>query len=208
MKLVLAEDDPTTRSVLMATLKRWGYQVQAACDGLEAWEALRQDHAPKLGLVDWMMPGLDGLEVCRKVRAQLTVEAPYLILLTARGQKGDIVEGLRAGANDYVCKPYDNEELQARLEVGKRMVELQSALAGRVAELQHALAHIKRLQGILPICMHCHRIRTDQASWERVENYISEHSEAQFSHGLCPECREQYYPAIPVRPPLSEAASA
>ena len=196
MRLLVAEDDFTTRSLLQATLSRWGYRVEMACDGEEAWDALSRDDPPKLVLVDWMMPGLDGIEVCRRVRSRETTEPPYLILLTARGRKGDIVAGLSAGANDYVCKPYDQEELQARLAVGRRILELQAAHARRVAELQEAMVHIKRLQGLLPICMYCHRIRADQATWRRLEEYISAHSEAKFSHGLCPDCLKAHYPEL------------
>ena len=109
------------------------------------------------------------------------------------GRKEDIVAGLEAGANDHITKPFDRDELKARVRVGQRVIELQSALADRVRELEEAMSHIRTLQGILPICMHCHRIRNDQESWERIESYIQEHSEAQFSHGLCPECLEKYY---------------
>jgi len=111
-----------------------------------------------------------------------------------KDRKEDIVSGLDAGANDYVIKPFEQEELRARLRVGERVVELQSALNDRVKELQKALSHIKTLQGILPICMHCHKIRDDQDVWQRLEKYIAEHSGVQFSHGLCPECRKKYYP--------------
>jgi len=140
------------------------------------------------------MPGKDGIELCRKVR-QLDVPNPtYIILLTIRSSKKDIVAGLEAGANDYIGKPYDTEELRVRVKVGERVTALQSALAEQVHSLREALAHVKTLQGILPICMHCHKIRNDQQSWERLEKYIAKHSDAEFSHGLCPECLEKHYP--------------
>jgi len=175
-------------------LTKWGYEVIPVWDGLEAWKALRQEDAPRLAILDWMMPGMDGAEVCRKARELATQSPTYIVLLTALGRKEHVVTGLEAGANDYVTKPFDRNELRARLEVGRRVVELQSALANRVTELEKALEHIKTLQGILPICVHCHKIRDDQESWQRIENYIEAHSSVQFSHGLCPECRRKFYP--------------
>jgi DNA-binding response OmpR family regulator len=141
-------------------------------------------------VLDWMMPGLDGVEVCRKVRA-LAHRSAVHYPLTARRNKDDIVEGLKAGANDYIIKPYYNEELQARLGVGQRVVDLQRALRDRVEQLEDALAHVRTLQGILPICSYCHKIRSDKESWERLENYIVQHSEAKFTHGICPECMKK-----------------
>ena len=196
MKILVAEDDETSRSLLAALLSRWGYSVEAVADGGQALERFQQPDAPKLAILDWVMPGMDGVEVCRQVRALDNAEPPYIVLLTARGEKSEIIRGLQAGANDYVTKPYDPEELRARVGVGRRMLELQQALAARVRELQEAQAHIKNLQGILPICMHCHKIRTDQRSWEQLEAYISQHSEAQFSHSICPKCMRKHFPDI------------
>jgi len=204
MRILIAEDAPTSRRILQAVLAMWGHEVAVTCDGDEALQALQAEDAPRLAILDWMMPGLDGAEVCRRVRERLMQVPPYIILLTARGAKEDVVEGLRAGADDYVTKPFDNDELCARIEVGRRVVELQTALAGRVEELQAALDRVKTLQGILPICMHCHKIRNDHQSWERIEKYISLHTDAQFSHGLCPECLEKHYPASSPRPAQAE----
>ena len=194
MRILIAEDDLTSRQVLEAVLKKWGHEVVSTCDGNEAWAAMQAEDAPKLAVLDWMMPGLDGVEVCRKIREQDGGNRTYVILLTALGSKQDIVTGLEAGANDYVTKPFDKDELRARINVGRRMAELQTALAAKIDELQETLDHIKTLQGILPICMHCHRIRDDHESWQRIEKYIEQHSDAQFSHGLCPECLEKHYP--------------
>ncbi len=152
-------------------------------------------------LLDLMMPKMDGLELCRKIRADPRHKLAYIIMLTALVGKKDIVAGLEAGANDYVTKPFSHEELRARLQVGKRVIELQSALNKRVDELQEALRHIKTLQGILPICMHCHKIRDDHDAWQRIDTYISQHSKAEFSHGICPECYDKYYPQFKKRPP-------
>jgi len=197
MKILIAEDDSVSRRLLETVLTKCGYDVEQACDGDEAWQRLKEADAPKLAVLDWMMPGMDGIEVCRRLRELKSGDPVHLILLTSRDSKDDIIEGLRAGANDYISKPFDNEELRARVDAGRRVIELQEALAARVKELQDALDHVKTLQGILPICMHCHRIRNDQESWEKLEQYIGDHSDAEFSHGLCPECLEKYYPEEP-----------
>jgi sigma-B regulation protein RsbU (phosphoserine phosphatase) len=188
MKILIADDEDVTRLKLKFLLGKYGYEVETAADGLEAWQALQKPDGPRVALLDWMMPGLDGIEVCRRVRAMNGPEPPYLILLTARQDKGSIVAGLRSGANDYLSKPFDLEELRARIEVGIRMVELQRKLNDRVRELEEAVAHIKRLQGILPICCYCKKIRNDKNYWEQVENYISDHTDVLFSHGICPDC--------------------
>jgi phosphoserine phosphatase RsbU/P len=196
MRILIAEDDATSRLVLVTVLKKWGHEVVVTCDGDQAWEALQAEDVPALAILDRMMPGVDGTELCKRARELDRANPLYVILLTALGRKEDIVEGLEAGANDYVTKPFSNEELQARIHVAQRIIELQSALSERIEDLEDALNHVKMLQGIIPICMHCHRIRDDQESWEKMENYIQNHSEAEFSHALCPECLEKHYPKI------------
>ena len=199
MKVLIAEDDMISRRLLEATLTRWGYEVVVTCDGVAAWEVLRSQEAPALAILDWMMPGMDGIELCHRVRSAFTATPPYLILLTAKGRREDIVMGLQAGANDYVTKPFDREELRARMQVGLRMIELQQSLADRVKALEEALTRVKQLQGLLPICSYCKKIRDDQNYWQQVESYISEHSEAQFSHSICPDCYERL-----VKPELDQ----
>lgn len=191
MKILIAEDDMVSRRLLEATLIKWGYEVVVTCDGAEAWEVFQQVDAPMLAILDWMMPSMDGIELCRKIRHALMPTPPYLILLTAKGRREDVVTGLRAGADDYVTKPFDREELRARVQVGMRIMELQQSLADRVNALEEALARVKQLQGLLPICSYCKKIRDDQNYWQQVESYISEHSEAQFSHSICPDCYER-----------------
>jgi len=192
MKILIAEDDALSQIMLKAMVTKAGYKPVITGDGLSAYEMLLKPGAPKLAILDWMMPGMDGVEVCRKVREINTNEPPYLILLTSRNNREDIVHGLKAGANDYIVKPYDVEELQVRIGVGRKVVDLQASLAGRIAELQAAMAQIKTLQGILPICMYCKKIRDDKQYWQQVESYVSTRTEAQFSHGICPDCYKKY----------------
>jgi phosphoserine phosphatase RsbU/P len=188
MRVLIAEDEIVSRLLLESILREWGYEVVSASDGREAWDALQAPDAPRLAILDWQMPGLDGLEVCRRARATPATESLYLLLLTGKGGTENVVAGLRAGANDYIAKPFDLDELSARLSVGRRVVELQQSLAERVAELERTLTQVKTLQGLIPICAWCKKVRNDANYWQQVEDYIGEHSDARFSHGICPDC--------------------
>jgi DNA-binding response OmpR family regulator len=200
MRILIAEDDNVSRLVLEKTLAKRGHEVTACADGAAAWEALQAADAPRLAILDWMMPGLDGVEVCRRVRAAPALAGAYLMLLTARGSKESVLEGLRAGANDYVTKPFDHDELQARVNVAGQVLRLQEELAARVRELEESLQQVKQLQGLLPICSYCKNIRDDHDYWHRLEHYISAHSGARFSHGICPDCwRDVVQPELQKR---------
>jgi DNA-binding response OmpR family regulator len=190
MKVLVADDDEVTRCLLEANLKDWDYEVSAVTDGSEALRVLNDGPLPDIILLDWMMPEKEGPEVCRIIRSRPQMASVYIILLTALGGRQNLIEGLEAGADDYVTKPFDRGELRARLGVGRRIVELQHTLAERVQQLEDALARVKQLQGLIPICSYCKRIRNDSNYWQKLETYLSEHSEAQFSHGICPDCFE------------------
>jgi len=204
MRILIADDNDAMRRHTQFALEENGHVVVATTNGTEAFDVLRQADSPPIAILDWNMPGMDGPDVCRRLRL-LDRDAPkYLILLTVRSRSSEIAEGLDAGANDYIVKPFDFEELRARVAVGQRVIELQRSLARRVDELQEALAHVKRLQGLLPICMHCHKIRDDKQSWQKLEAYIAEHSEAKLSHGLCPDCMREYYPQYAAAVPTTD----
>ena len=137
MRILIADDDVTSRLVLSGVLRKHGHEVVETVNGLEAWEILKQPDAPKLVILDWVMPGLAGVDVCRRARTIDSGQPPYIILLTSLDRKADIVTGLQAGADDYLPKPFDPGELLARVDVGRRLVELQ----GRLNEAHEALAH-------------------------------------------------------------------
>ena len=201
MRILIAEDDLTSRTMLAAMLRKSGHDVVETANGSEAWDALQEPDAPRLAILDWMMPEMDGLEVVRRVRAIQSSQPPYVIMLTAKDERADIVAGLDAGADDYLAKPFDVGELRARVEVGRRMVEMRERLAAQIQELRDSLEHIKTLQGILPICSFCKKIRDDQGYWDQVEAYVGKHSDVRFSHGICPECMKRHYPRIAGKRP-------
>jgi DNA-binding response OmpR family regulator len=188
MKILVAEDDSVSRYILEISLKDWGLRAVLAKNGEEAWAALQRESELGLAILDWMMPGLDGLELCRRIRSSPALRSIYVILLTARADSSDVVTGLSAGADDYVTKPFNGQELKARISVGLRMAALQSELAGRIRQLENALSRVKQLQGLLPICSYCKRIRDDRNYWQQVEGYLAGHSDVEFSHSICPDC--------------------
>jgi CheY-like chemotaxis protein len=173
MKILIAEDDTVSRLVLEAMLRRAGHEVVATEDGLRAWNAWRNEPHP-IVISDWQMPGLDGLELCRSIRQMSGVGYTYVVLLTAHGGKANYLEAMDAGVDDFLTKPPDEEALMARLRVGERILGLRQ--------------HVKRLEGILAICSYCKKIRDQDTQWNQMESYVTQHSEAQFSHGICPEC--------------------
>jgi DNA-binding response OmpR family regulator len=190
VKILVADDDAVSRAQLEGILTSWGHRPVVVPDGLEAWAWLSEDPAPVLAILDWMMPGVDGPELCRRAREAFPDRPMHLMLLTARDSREEVIEGLAAGADDYLTKPFDPAELKARIQVGTRVVTLQADLVSRVAELEDALGRVQQLQGLLPICSYCKKIRDDDNYWHQVESYVSEHTAAQFSHGICPECYE------------------
>ncbi|HTD87961.1 MAG TPA: response regulator [Candidatus Binatia bacterium] len=191
MKVLIADDDPVSRRLLQASVEKWGYNADTVVDGAAAWESMQDAQPPQLLILDWLMPRVDGLELCRRARAMKSLQSAYIILLTSRATKSDIVTGLESGADDYITKPFDPGELRARVHVGKRVIDLQTALADRLHHLEEAMARVKQLQGLLPICCYCKKVRDDKNYWHQVENYVARHIEVRFSHGVCPDCMDR-----------------
>ncbi len=140
LRILVAEDDPISRRLLETVLKKWGYEVAIANDGEQAWRMLENEEAPRLAILDWMMPGLDGIEVCRRVRERNAPTYTYILLLTARSQREDLLQGMEAGADDYLTKPFDANELKVRLRAGRRILELQEQLINAQAALRDQAA--------------------------------------------------------------------
>jgi two-component system cell cycle response regulator len=141
MKVLIADDSIVSRHMLEATVRKWGYEPVVACDGQEAWDILQKDNAPQLAILDWVMPQLTGPEVCRLARQQQKDKYTYMLLLTSKNQREDLIEGMDAGADDYVTKPFNHHELQVRLRAGRRIVDLQSELLVTQAALRQQATH-------------------------------------------------------------------
>jgi DNA-binding response OmpR family regulator len=204
MNVLVADDNDVNRKLLRTILAAEGYNVVEAANGADALKILQSSDSPMVGRIDWEMPQMEGIEVCRQARAMTDGTPLFLILVTVRDSKQDIVTGLLAGANDYITKPFDKTELLARVKVGSQMVQLQQTLTERVEELKEALINVKQLSGLLPICSYCKKIRDDQNYWQQVESYVGKHSEAKFSHSICPECYEEFIKPqlVPLNPDL------
>ena len=190
MRILIAEDDATSRLLLENTLGQWGYDVTVTKDGDEAWDVLQSEEAPNLAVLDWMMPRTDGIDVCRRARDLEKLQHLYIIMLTTRDTQEDLAEALEAGADDYINKPFNRKELQARINVGIRMLNLQMTLSKRVQELEESIQRERQLEGLLPICSYCKKIRDDNNYWSQVERYIENRTDVAFSHSICPECYE------------------
>jgi DNA-binding response OmpR family regulator len=175
MRILVVEDDTDSRETLRLLLELDGHHVVSAQNGSEGWKAFTLTQFPVV-ISDWLMPEMDGLELCRRIRAAERPSYSYVILVSALKGKESYLQGMAAGADDFISKPYDPDELKSRLIVAERIIGVQD--------------RVKRLEGILPTCMYCKKIRDEQDQWVGIEAYISKRSEASFSHGVCPACYE------------------
>jgi phosphoserine phosphatase RsbU/P len=173
VKVLIADDDAVSRLLLRKTLEPMGHQVVQAANGLEAWEIFERGDV-HLVVSDWVMPELDGPELCRRIRAAGSAKYTYFILLTCLVGKGRYLEGMEAGADDFVTKPFDRDELEATLRVAERILSLEAA--------------VRQLEGLLPICSYCRKISDEQGQWVQLERFINDRTNASFTHGICPNC--------------------
>jgi len=199
VRILVAEDDPPSRRLLVYLLGTWGYEVVTAGDGGEAIEILGKADSPSLVILDWTMPVLTGPEVAQRLAARARERrrasdppAPYVILVTSRKERDDIVAGLDAGADDYVVKPFDHGELRARVRVGERTVLLRQELVERIKNLEDARAQVRRLEQVLPICAWCKRIRDTDDAWLPLDQYLAAREGIGLTHGICQECRAKH----------------
>ena len=175
-------------------MEKNGFEVIVTTNGVEAWNEFLKPDAPKIAVIDWLMPEMDGLMLVKNIRTMETSNPPYLIMLTSLKDRQDVVKGLNAGVNDYLTKPFDSNELCARVKVGYRMIELQESLHKKIRELDLAYKQIKTLQGIVPICSICKKIRDDVGTWHQMEVFVQKRTDAEFSHSICPDCMRGHYP--------------
>jgi len=189
MKILIAVDDEGSRHVIETALVEWGHSVLGTAGGSQALEELqRGDCDAQLAIVDWMMTGLNGGEICSRIREDAGLRSMYLIVLTAQAANSDVAAALEAGADDYITRPFDDHQLRARVNVGVRVSMLQRELAIHIKGLEDAMSRVKQLQRLLPICCYCKRIRDDGNYWQAVDSYLSVHSGVEFSHSICPAC--------------------
>lgn len=188
MRILIADDDPVSRRLLEVTIQKAGYEPVVAADGREAWRIIENPDVPAMWVLDWMMPGLPGIELCRRARSLRLPRSPYIILLTALTKPSDIVQGLDSGANDYVTKPFQQLELLARINVGVRMLQMQDDLMARISALEAALAELKELRGIIHICSYCGKLISSEAVWREMEAYVKANPNSAYSHGICESC--------------------
>lgn len=191
-RILIVDDVARNLQVLGEMLDQAGYEVTAALSGRQALEAVHNDK-PDLILLDVMMPELDGFQVCLELKQQLATSEIPVIFLTARTETDAVVKGFAIGAVDYVTKPFNRDELLARVSLHLELMKARRELESQNAALEQALAEIQTLRGIIPICSHCKKIRDDKGIWEQIEIYIQQHSDAVFSHGLCPSCMQDLY---------------
>lgn len=191
MSVLVAEENAISRLFLQQTLEKWGHGVVAVEDGIAAWRVLEGADAPPLAILAGALPGLSGIELCRRVRRRSSTRPAYLILLAAESGTDEVVTGLCAGADDCLTRPFQLNELRARLQVGQRVVNAHRHLADRIEQLAASAAHARPVQGLVPICAWCKKIRDESNLWEQLETYISRHLEAELTHAVCPDCSDR-----------------
>jgi len=190
VKLLVAEDEYTTRLTVQVILEQWGYRVDSVEDGAAAWKVLQKPDGPQIAILDWEMPGIDGVELCHKVK-MLDRDTPvYVIMLTGRDAQNDILHGFDAGADDYITKPFDENELRARVRVAERLVSIQEELAISNNELRAVLNHVEMLQSSLPVCTSCLKVQHYDESWRTLEDYVRQQEDPRFHYTVCPSCRK------------------
>jgi PleD family two-component response regulator len=194
-RIMVVEDNVVNRKLLGSLLGRQGYRTVEAEDGERA-VALAQADPPDLVLLDIMMPKLDGYATCAALKEDPRTRDVPVIFISTLDQELDKVRAFSAGGVDYISKPFQVQEVYARVRTHLAIRQLQRELEQRVADLEEALSQVRTLKGLLPICARCKAIRDDKGYWQKVETYVMAHSEAEFSHGLCPQCARELYPEL------------
>ena len=199
IKILVTDDDPDVLLLTSSVLTRAGYEVLEARAGRECLEMMHTHH-PDLVLLDVMLPDMKGSTVCRHIKADPELQGTFVILVSGVQVSSEYqARGLNIGADGYIVKPISNKELVARVQAMERIKKAEDALREKekqqeklITKLQEALAEIKTLKGFIPICASCKKIRDDEGYWNQLEAYISKHTDAVFSHGICPDCAEKF----------------
>ncbi len=198
IKILIVDDDAHVLDITVRVLERTGCHLLTATSGSECMASIRDNH-PDLILLDMVLPDMSGMEICRKIKTDLSYQPTYVLFFS--GQRTNSIEqadGLNVGADGYIVKPISNSELLARVNAILRIIRAERDRDRLIGELKQALSKIKQLSGLLPICSHCSKIRDKSGSWNKLETYIEAHSEADFSHSICPECAEKHYPGVNI----------
>jgi phosphoserine phosphatase RsbU/P len=194
IRILVVDDDPDILFTTVRILKKEGFEVISADTGNQSLEKVENDH-PDLILLDVELPDILGTEVCEKVKGNPDHRKKYIMMLSGvKISSNDQADGLDSGADGYIARPVSNRELVSRVNSMVRLIRAERKTDSYILELEQAMEKIKMLSGIIPICMHCKQIRDDKGYWNRIEEFIENHSEAQFSHSLCETCLEKYYP--------------
>ncbi len=194
VKILVVDDDPDVLFATARVVKKGGYQTITAGSGKETLEKIASE-MPDLILMDVVMPDIEGPELCRRIKEDPNLKGIYVVLTSgSRVESEQQADGLDSGADGYIARPLTNREFLSRVNAMVRILRAERERDALIIELKKAISEIKQLSGMLPICSHCKKIRDDKGYWSQIENYISAHSDTQFSHGICPECAKKYYP--------------
>lgn len=193
--VLLIDDNPDNLRLLAKILEGYGFRVRAASTGKRALATIRKE-SPSIVLLDIMMPEMDGFDICKELKGDEKTASIPIIFISALDETIDKVKGFSLGAVDYITKPFQSEEILARITTHLSLRALQIALEKNNKELTNALEENKVLRGFLSICSYCKKIRTNEGDWEQLELYISQHSDVKFSHGYCEECAKEHFPEL------------
>ncbi len=214
MKILVVDDDSTSQKLLKLILEKVGYsKIRLSSSGEEALDLIEEE-PPDLILLDIIMPGIEGYEVCKRVRTKESTGDIPILMVTGGATEADeaIAKSFKAGATDFITKPIRSIELLSRVKASltikqkhdhltdelKRRLQAEKEKEKLITDLKHALAQVKRLSGLVPICSFCKQIRDDKGYWNQIETYIQDHSEAEFSHSICQECAKEHYPDLDI----------